>query len=183
MKSKIYTRTGDDGTTSLIGGKRVPKNSVRIEAYGMVDELNSWLGLIVTTPSMSAEMRDKIRVIQNRLFDIGAILATAPDSEWKPAPFKTENLRMIETLIDDIDKNLPTLKQFILPGGCADSARAQIARTVARRAERAIIALSSQEPVDPVIISYINRISDLLFVMSRDINCKAGEQEICWQKD
>lgn len=183
MKSRLYTRTGDDGTTSLVGGARAPKDSLRLEAYGTVDELNSWLGLLAASPDLPADRRDMLRRIQNRLFDIGASLATGPDSEWQPAPLPQTSVEAIETDIDTIDAGLPVLRQFILPGGAPAAARANIARTVARRAERRIISLSRHEAVDPAIIRYINRLSDLLFALAREININTQNPEIFWQKD
>lgn len=182
MKSRLYTRTGDDGTTSLVGGTRAPKDCDRLEAYGTVDELNSWLGLLASSTALGAERRELLQHIQNTLFDIGAALATEPQSAWQPAPFSSEKIERIESAIDDIDSQLPPLRQFILPGGHPDASRANIARTVARRAERLIIRLNRATPVDPAILRYINRLSDLLFALGREINVNTGHSEIFWQK-
>ncbi len=183
MKSRLYTRTGDDGTTSLVGGKRAPKDSPRLEAYGTVDELNSWLGLLAASEAIAPERRKDLQRIQNRLFDIGACLATEPESEWQPVPPGDAAVKEIESLIDNIDAGLPPLRQFILPGGHPDAARANIARTVARRAERHIVTLARTETVDSSITQYINRLSDLLFALAKEINLKNDIPEIFWHKD
>lgn len=182
MKSRLYTRTGDDGTTSLVGGTRAPKDCARLEAYGTVDELNSWLGLLAASNSISAARAEQLRAIQHRLFDIGAILATEPDSEWKPAPLAPADVERLETMINEIDGALPELRRFVLPGGHPDAARANIARTVARRAERRVIALSRETPVQPEVIKFLNRLSDLLFALGREININNSVDEIYWQK-
>lgn len=182
MKSRLYTRTGDDGTTSLIGG-RAPKHSLRLEAYGTVDELNSWLGLLAAEPGLDPARRDMLLSIQNTLFDIGASLATAPDSPWPAAPLRDSAVAALERHIDDIDAALPELRAFILPGGSPAAARANVARTVARRAERHITALAAEAPVDPAIMRYINRLSDLLFAFGRELNLKHGHDEIFLQQN
>ena len=181
MKSRLYTRTGDDGTTSLVGGARAPKDSPRLEAYGTVDELNSWLGLLAASAAMPAARREMLLDIQNRLFDIGAALATEPESAWQPAPLGHDTVEALERHIDDIDAGLEPLRRFVLPGGTPDAARANIARTVARRAERHIIALAREADIDPDILRYINRLSDLLFALGRELNHIAGRPEIFWQ--
>ena len=183
MKSRLYTRTGDQGTTSLVGGTRAPKDSPRLEAYGTVDELNSWLGLLAASDALSDGRRADLRRIQNRLFDIGAALATEPESAWQPQLPGTEAVEEIERLIDSVDSRLPQLREFILPGGHPDAARANIARTVARRAERRIVSLSAEVPVDPFILRYINRLSDFLFALAREINLDAGATEVTWRRE
>lgn len=188
MKSRLYTLTGDNGTTSLVGGTRVAKDSLRIEAYGTLDELNSWLGLIAASTVISDELRAEILTIQRHLFDIGTHLATEPSSRWQPDPFPAQAVRDLERSIDALDASLPPLRRFILPGGHPDAARAHIARTVARRAERRIISLNSQPPahadapestaiVAPEIIAYINRLSDWLFALARHINLATNTPE------
>ena len=179
---KVYTRTGDSGTTSLVGGTRVPKDSVRLEAYGTVDELNSWLGLIGSSDHIPPEAHHTITRAMHRLFDIGSALATEPESKWQPQPFNPAETAALESAIDAFEGRLPRHDRFILPGGHPDAARANVARTVARRAERRIIALASQAPVDPEIIRYINRLSDYLFVLSRAINNFNSVDEIFWEK-
>ena len=183
MKSKLYTRRGDDGTTSLVGGTRVMKDSPRLQAYGTIDELNSWLGLLAASDAIAPDTRATLRSIQHRLFDIGAALATEPESAWQPQLPGQLAIEHLEQAIDQIDATLPPLRQFVLPGGHPDAARANVARTVARRAERAIITLSQTTAVDPVILQYINRLSDFLFALSRQININANIDEIFWQKD
>ncbi len=182
MKSRLYTRTGDDGTTSLVGGTRAPKDSLRLEAYGTVDELNSWLGLVAASDTLDDTRRAEIQSMQNTLFDIGAALATEPESKWQPRPLPSEAISAIEEAIDAVDGSLPTLRQFILPGGHPGAARANIARTVARRAERRIIALARTIDVDPGILRYVNRLSDYLFALARHINHTAGITEIPWRQ-
>lgn len=182
MKSRLYTRTGDDGTTSLVGGTRAPKDSIRLEAYGNVDELNSWLGLLAASGVITDTARQTLLSAQNTLFDIGAALATEPESEWQPAPLGHEPVLALETAIDTIDAALPPLRQFILPGGHPDAARANIARTVARRTERRVIALGRHVKIDPDITRFINRLSDYLFALGREINIKTGHAEIFWKK-
>ncbi len=182
-KSNVYTRTGDRGTTSLVGGTRVAKDSPRLEAYGTVDELNSWLGLIALSRNIDDQDRRLIGSVQNRLFDIGSMLATEPDSKWQPQPLGPDAVAEIELAIDRLDAALPAHNRFILPGGCEDAARTHIARCVARRAERRIITLADQTDVDPAIISYINRLSDYLFVLARAINHNFGSDEIFWEKN
>lgn len=186
MKSNVYTRGGDKGLTSLVGGKRVPKNSPRLEAYGTVDELNSWLGLVAASDIFDSkndiDIRTILTSIQHRLFDIGSILATEPESKWQPAPLRPECVEQLEQAIDRIDARLPRHNRFIIPGGSVGSARCQVARTVARRAERAIITLAETTETDPLIIPYINRLSDLLFVIARYAVLLDGKPEIFWQK-
>ena len=183
MKSRLYTRTGDDGTTSLVGGARAPKDSLRLESYGTVDELNSWLGMLVASDVVPPQRRLVLLEVQNHLFDIGAALATEPESQWQPAPIGKQPVERLEQAIDDVDSTLPPLRQFILPGGHPDAARANIARTVARRAERRIITLAREAAVDPDILRYINRLSDFLFALAREININTGHDEIFWQKN
>ena len=182
MKSRLYTRTGDKGETSLVGGTRVPKESPRLEAYGTVDELNSWLGLLATSPALDATAVAELQAIQNTLFDIGAALATEATSPWQPVLPAEGATAAIEAAIDRVDGELPPLREFVLPGGHADAARANVARTVARRAERRIIALSRTVAVEPFILRYMNRLSDYLFALGRYINVKSEIQEITWKK-
>ena len=182
-KSPVYTRTGDSGTTSLVGGTRVPKNSPRLEAYGTIDEANSWLGLIDASDAIPNAAHATLQRAMNHMFDIGSTLATEETSSWQPAPFPAQAVADLEAAIDTLDSTLPRHNQFILPGGHPDAARANIARTVVRRAERRILALAQTAPVDPVLLRYINRLSDYLFILSRAINIKNAKQEIFWQKN
>lgn len=174
---KIYTRTGDKGTTSLVGGTRVAKNSPRLEAYGTVDELNAWLGLLNTSTALPPEAYPTLSAALSLLFDIGAALATEPESTWQPDPFPAQAIADLEAAIDTLDTRLPRHNRFVLPGGHPDAARAGIARTIARRAERRILGI---ENVDPLILQYINRLSDYLFVLSRAINFFNGVTENYW---
>lgn len=179
---KVYTRTGDSGTTSLVGGTRIEKDATRLEAYGTVDELNSWLGLLDTSTSIPEEAHTTLRSAMNLLFDVGSSLATEADSKWQPRPFPEEAVGRLESDIDKLEAQLPRHNRFILPGGHPDAARANIARTVARRAERRIVTLSRNVAVDPMIMKYINRLSDYLFVLGRAINNFNGQEEIFWEK-
>lgn len=177
---KVYTRTGDNGTTSLVGGKRIAKNDIRLEAYGTVDELNSWIGLLESSNTIPEEAHETLTEVMNRLFDIGSLLATEEESAWQPAPLSQSATSDIEMAIDSLESSLPRHNKFILPGGHEDAAKANIARTVARRAERRIITLASSVAIDTEIIRYINRLSDYLFVLSRAINNNTGTLERFW---
>ncbi len=178
---KVYTRTGDTGTTSLVGGTRVSKTSQRLEAYGTVDELNSWLGLINASEALPQPAHATLNDAMNNLFNVCSALATEPESKWQPQPFPDAETDALENAIDALEATLPQHNCFILPGGHPDAARANIARTVARRAERRILSLAADTPVDPAILRYINRLSDYLFVLSRAINANAGIPEQFWQ--
>lgn len=180
MKSNVYTRTGDSGTTSLVGGKRVSKTDARLEAYGTVDEANSWLGLLASSPTLPHGAAKTLHDAMNHMFDIGSTLATEPESKWQPAPFPQSAVDALETDIDTLDATLPRHNRFVLPGGHPDAARANIARTVVRRAERRILAIDT--PADPALLRYINRLSDYLFILSRAINLTAGIPDVFWEK-
>lgn len=180
---KIYTKTGDAGTTSLVGGKRVAKDDARLEAYGTVDELNSWLGLIAAISILPAEDNATLQWLQNKLFDLGALLATEPESKWQPKQLTDADIARLETEIDRIDSQLPRHNQFILPGGCAQAAHAHIARTVARRAERHMVTLARHADVPTPAMRFINRLSDYLFVFARYLNKIAQKNEVFWDKD
>lgn len=178
---KIYTKNGDTGTTLLIGGTRVPKNNIRIEAYGTVDELNSFIGL--TSDSIDdKKVKDLLKEIQDRLFTIGSTLASDPEkSRMKIPDLKEEDVVVLESEMDKMNERLPEMKSFILPGGLAANSICHIARCVCRRAERLAVALSENEPVEPLVIKYLNRLSDYLFVLSRKISMDAGADEIPWK--
>lgn len=191
MKSNVYTRGGDRGTTSLVGGTRVGKDEPRLEAYGTIDELNSWLGLIAAQPAeLPAGASETLLMAQNTLFDLGAILATESTSKWQPTAIGDGPVEALEAAIDALDATLPRHNRFILPGGTPLSAQAQIARTVARRAERRIITLLKSledEPASPAhapeVLRFVNRLSDYLFVLGRAINNISGPgREIFWEK-
>lgn len=173
---RIYTRTGDKGETGLIGGRRVSKASLRIEAYGTVDELNAVLGLVATGIEQ-AELKAWIAGIQNELHIVCADLAS-PDLAKIGPRIAAARVERLEHLCDWLDERLPVLKKFILPGGTFAGACLHLARTVARRAERHTVALAAQEKINPEVIRYLNRLSDLLFLMARFVNQQAGIAEI-----
>lgn len=181
---KIYTKTGDNGETSLFGGKRVWKDNLRISAYGTIDELNAQIGLTITEIK-SLELIEILKSLQHELFTIGSDLATPSEKEIKnfSVPRINENYVLrLEKLIDEIDSQIPPLKNFILPGGSKGSANLHLARTICRRAEREIVALKKEENINPEIEKYINRLSDLLFVMARYENHYQNISDIAWQK-
>ncbi len=179
MGFKIYTKTGDQGSTSLFGGKRLPKNHIRIESYGAVDELNSHLGLL-RDQNMHSPIKDLLETIQNKLFIIGSNLASDPDKEMNLSKIKLSDIELLETQIDAFEKELPELKNFILPGGHIHISSCHIARCVCRRAERRAVALSIDSEVDSLIIKYLNRLSDFLFVLARKIALDLEVDEILW---
>lgn len=178
---KIYTKTGDKGTTSLVGGTRVPKTHIRLEAYGTVDELNSNLGLLIT---YLLDEKDKVflQQVQDRLFAVGSHLATDREkTELKAASvISPEQVEMVEREIDRLDALLPPLSAFILPGGSRGAAVCHICRTVCRRAERRILALAEQVEISSELLAYVNRLSDYLFVLSRKMNQDDKKGEIFW---
>lgn len=181
-KSIIYTRTGDKGTTALVGGRRVSKTHVRLEAYGTVDELNSQLGLLHTY--LMEEDRELIFWIQNKLFAVGSYLATDQENTALRMESKIcqEDVERLEHQIDEMDGQLPPLKAFVIPGGSRASAVCQVCRTVCRRAERRILTMSETCLVEELVIAFVNRLSDYLFVLSRKLNIMAGVDEIYWDK-
>jgi cob(I)alamin adenosyltransferase len=178
---KIYTKTGDKGQTSLIGGTRVPKSDVRIEAYGTVDELNSYIGL-VRDQAVNLPRRDLLKEVQDRLFTVGASLATDPAKAGKkPIPDLLEtDIALLESEMDKMDAELPELRHFVLPGGHQSVSYCHLARTVCRRAERAVIRLEDTEPVDDLVVKYLNRLSDYLFVLSRKMAQDLQAEEVKW---
>ena len=178
---KIYTKTGDRGQTSLIGGTRVPKHHIRIEAYGTVDELNSWIGLL--RDMIPGEHEKQILIeVQDRLFTMGSHLASDPQkSNMKLPDLKKEDVELFEKEIDAMDKILPPMKNFVLPGGNQIVSHIHIARCVCRRAERCVIHLSENNAVEEIIIQYLNRLSDYLFVLSRKIAQDLGAEEVKWE--
>lgn len=179
--NKIYTRTGDDGTTGLVDGSRCPKHAARMEAIGAVDEANSALGLAVVALAGGDHSADLIRV-QNDLFDLGADLAT-PGEDFAPSEMVLRivqsQIDRVECTIDAVNDGLAPLTSFILPGGSEAAARLHVARAAVRRAERAMTALAAQEPVNPAALGYINRLSDYLFVLCRAVNA-AGAGDVLW---
>jgi len=180
--SKVYTKTGDAGTTSLVGGKRVDKACVRLESYGTIDELNVQVGLLLTYVNESVD-RDCLIGIQNRLFVIGAQLATEPESPHQPSCVITsDDVTNLEQSIDLASEGLPKWRGFTLPGGCRAAALAHVCRTVCRRAERRILTLNASEPVSPLLLAYVNRLSDYFYVLALRLNFLQGTEEILWQK-
>jgi cob(I)alamin adenosyltransferase len=184
-KSLVYTRTGDAGQTSLVGGERVSKTDLRLEAYGTVDELSSHLGLLAALLPADSDDRDIIFFVQNKLFTIGSYLATDPSfTDFRQASLLSEAaVERLEQRIDLIDDALPKINNFILPGGTLASAQANVGRTVARRAERLILRVAAEHEVDPKILRFMNRLSDYLFVLSRKCNIDAHRPEVFWDKD
>lgn len=181
-KSRVYTKTGDKGFTSLVGGKRILKSDIRLEAYGTIDELNSYLGLLMHEAG-DFEEKSLFIEIQKMLFTIGSILATETDELAKKYGCKIEesDIKMIEDAIDCIDAKLPKMKFFVLPGGSKIGSLSHICRTICRRAERQIITLSENAPIDEKLLIYINRLSDLLFVFSRKASIAENGQEFFWE--
>jgi cob(I)alamin adenosyltransferase len=178
---KIYTKTGDKGQTSLIGGSRVPKNHDRINAYGTVDELNSWIGLL-SDQEVNISIKPVLKEIQDRLFTIGSNLATEPGKTIKSIPvLLEEDVLILEKEIDKMNEILPEMRNFILPGGHPSVSYGHIARCVCRRAERLVIGLSLDEQVDDLIIKYLNRLSDYLFVLSRMMGHQLSVPENAWK--
>ena len=180
--TKVYTRRGDEGKTSLVGGQRVSKASIRLESYGTVDELSSHLGLLAALLPEGHD-KDMVERIQNNLFNVCTNLATDQDkTPLYPSAFLPKGeIERLEHLIDDIMQLLPERQGFILPGGTPEAAQAHVCRTVCRRAERCIVALSEEATVTPEVQQYINRLSDYLFVLAKKLNFIAGKQEKVWQ--
>ncbi len=188
--TKVYTRTGDAGKTRLAGGQQVWKDSLRVEAYGTVDELNAAVGLVrvfnseqAPTRPEAARLERELRWVQNKLFDLGGILATTPGQTFKNMPqVAAQDITELERLIDACQKTLAPLKEFILPGGGKVSGLLHHARTVCRRAERLCVRLSHEEPVDALILKFLNRLSDTLFVLARWVAKTQGEPEFLWDR-
>ena len=183
MAFKIYTKTGDKGKTSLIGGTKVPKSDLRIESYGTVDELNSFIGLLSDHIDL-AQLKEFLREIQDRLFTIGSSLACDPDKEplMKIPDLKDEDVRVLETSIDEMNEQLPVMKNFILPGGHPVISYAHVTRCVCRRAERLCVNMQEHKLfVEPLVIIYLNRLSDYLFVLARYLGHLLGVPDIPWK--
>ncbi len=186
-KSKLYTRTGDRGETSLFGGRRVPKDEPRVVAYGTIDELIAALGVAISSIRQRTVV-DHLHAIQNELFNIGAELASdkpvrrgkARAGVFRLDPAKTERL---ETLIDQYDARVPPLRTFVLPSGSSAASLLHLARTVCRRAERTVVTLAREQPVNPAIQTYLNRLCDLLFALARYANKTSRRREILWRSD
>ena len=183
-KFKIYTKTGDDGTSGLIGGTRVKKYDERLEAYGTIDELNSWIGMIISAID-DGSIKKVLVSVQNDLFLVGSHLATddARSDLKEKLPFKESEIDLLEKEIDRMQESLAMLRNFILPGGCIASNYAHVARTVCRRAERRIARLNNSQSTEKSLLIFINRLSDYLFVLSRYINFKTGFKETFWSTE
>lgn len=181
-KSRIYTKTGDDGTTGLVGGSRVKKYDPRLEAYGTIDELNSALGMLRSLED-EEDIREFLLRIQNKLFNIGSRLASDEkgDAFTASLAIKTEDVGILEQAIDRFDKELPELHHFILPGGDQVVAQCHVSRTICRRAERRIVEFSEQNNVDPELLKYVNRLSDFLFILARYKAFRKGVGETRWE--
>ena len=175
--SKIYTRTGDDGTTGLGDGTRVRKDSLRVEAYGTVDELNSVIGLLLTH-EIPEDIRRCLTQVQHRLFDLGGELCIPGHQAMND-----DDVSALELMLDRLNGKLMPLKEFILPGGSPAAAVCHVARTVCRRAERRVVSLAKMETVAAPALRYLNRLSDLLFVMARALNQRADVGDVLWQRD
>lgn len=178
---KIYTKTGDKGTTSLFGGKRILKSDLRIDTYGTVDELNSYIGLL-RDQEVNQLRHHALIEIQDRLFTVGSILATEPGNTKVKIPYLSESdIEFLEKEIDAMDMTLPPMRFFVLPGGHQSVSFCHIARTVCRRAERLTIALDAIEAIDPLVIKYLNRLSDYLFMLSRKMTQELKADETPWK--
>lgn len=183
MALKIYTKTGDGGKTSLIGGTKVPKSHIRIESYGTIDELNSFIGLC-SDQIEDEDSRTMLKEIQDRLFTIGSSLACDPDKEplMKMPDLKQEDIKLLETAIDKMNETLPVMKSFILPGGHMAVSSLHVARCVCRRAERICVHMQEEQLfIDPLVIQYLNRLSDYLFVLARYVGHFVGAEEVAWK--
>jgi cob(I)alamin adenosyltransferase len=184
LRMKIYTKTGDDGSTGLIGGQRVAKNDLRIDCFGTVDELNAAIGSAAVLAQ--GELQTALRRVQNDLFVVGSHMAlpadtAAPKNQWMPE-LSESMVTKLETEIDAAETVLPPLRNFILPGGTELAARLHVARTICRRAERAVVALAREQKIPPIILQYLNRLADWLFVQARLANQIAGAQDTPWEQ-
>lgn len=177
---KVYTKKGDTGTTQLIGGTRVPKSSLKIEAYGTVDELNSHIGLIRDQKISDARVNELLE-IQDRLFTIGSLLAATTDSKMQLPLIAESDVEYLENAIDEMESTLEPMKSFVLPGGHTTVSFTHIARCVCRRAERIVVDLNQTEEVSPLVLKYLNRLSDYLFVLSRKLTSDLDASEIAWK--
>ena len=178
---KIYTKTGDQGKTSLFGGSKVSKAHLRIESYGTIDELNSYIGL-VRDQEVNKGRKEELVEVQDRLFTIGSILATEPGNDKVKVPeLSTSDVNFLEEKIDAMEDTLPPMKSFVLPGGHQSVSFCHVARCVCRRAERLVIELNDNEPVEPIVYQYLNRLSDYLFVLSRKTSSELNADEVPWK--
>lgn len=179
MAFRIYTKTGDQGETALFGGRRVAKSHLRVDAYGTVDELNSFVGWLRDSTDNQHIIRVLVQV-QHRLFTVGAVLASDPDKELPTPDLKQEDIALLEKEMDVMDAQLPPLKNFILPGGHTSVSVCHVCRAVCRRAERLVVALHQSDPVDPLVLQYLNRLSDYFFMLARQLGHDLGAKEVIW---
>jgi cob(I)alamin adenosyltransferase len=178
---KIYTKTGDEGTTALFGGKRVSKSDLRIETYGTIDELNSWVG-VLRDQEVNRARHDELVEVQDRLFTIGSILAVEPgNTKVKVPALSPDDVAFLEKRIDAMEEKLEPMKVFVLPGGHLSVSFGHVTRTVCRRAERLVISLNTQEPVEPLLLKYLNRLSDYFFVLCRTMASELRAPETPWK--
>lgn len=178
---KIYTKKGDQGTTQLIGGTRIPKNSLRIECYGTVDELNSWIGLI-RDQKIDQKYVEQLLEIQDRLFTLGSLLASDPEKgNMKLPELQSSDITYLENAIDEMDASLPPMKSFVLPGGHTTVSYTHISRCVCRRCERLVTELNGVEPVSEIVLAYMNRLSDYLFMLGRKLALDLNADEQPWK--
>jgi cob(I)alamin adenosyltransferase len=180
---KIYTKTGDQGNTALFGGRRVPKSHLRVDAYGTVDELNAFIGWLrdLAGSGGDSDLTDLLGEVQLRLFTVGANLASDPKKHPPTPDLESTDLEALERAIDAMDAALPALRNFILPGGHPTVSLCHVCRTVCRRAERLVVALHRREPVDPLVLQYLNRLSDYFFVLGRHLAQRLGAPEVVWR--
>ena len=183
--NRIYTKRGDGGETTLVGGQTVPKDALRIESYGIVDELNAAVGMACVSAgerTETARLAVILKRVQHELFNLGSILATLPEDVHPKQPRVTDaDIEQLEREMDEMNETLPALRSFVLPGGCRLNAELHLARTVCRRAERVAVALARQEEVPTEAVRYLNRLSDALFVQSRWAAQVLGEKEVLWE--
>ena len=182
MAGRIYTRSGDEGDTSLVDGKRVRKDAARVAAYGDVDELNAWIGMCRASGA-TGELDDALSFLQHRLFNCSSNLATPPGSAFEPTRTTDEDIAVLERAIDHFQAEAGDIEAFILSGGCPLAAALHVARTVCRRAERSVITLARTEAVDACVLRFINRASDFLFAAARVANARAGVPDVAWKAD
>lgn len=179
MAFRIYTKTGDEGDTALFGGRRVAKSHLRVDAYGTVDELNSYVGWLRDSV-LEEEIKQLLTQVQHRLFTVGAALASDPEKHPPIPDLLPEDIALLEKQIDRMDAHLPPLKHFILPGGHTTVSVCHVCRTVCRRAERLVVALHQTDPVEPLVLQYLNRLSDYFFMLARQLGHDLGAEEVIW---
>ncbi len=177
---KIYTKTGDKGKTSLLSGEKVKKHNIRLNAYGSVDELNSFIGYLISL-NINKKHKEFLTDVQHKLFNLGALLAVKKDVNFKIPEITDKDIQALETEIDRLNKGIPPLKEFILPGGSAETAQCHICRSVCRRAERTVSELSEKEKIQELLLIYLNRLSDYFFVLARKISQEKEIKETVWK--